>query len=164
MYTRIILVLMSLLCHQQLAIAATPLTQMELEQGLQDRAVQHHTEKGIIVCRDPQIKFNEQDWLADESHRRGGHLREHMLVDTLVNKRLLGKQESFVDQLFPHQKVDSSGVTRYNVFNTTSKCGNVPALIIEAVFDKKHKLTRYRTRYYENGGQDPTIDSDWVEE
>lgn len=163
MSTRIILVLMSLFCCQQSATAAAPLTQTELEQELQNPVVQHQTKKGTIVCRDPQIEFNEQDWLADESRRRGGHLREHMLVDTLVNKRLLGKHESFVDQLFPHQKVNGDGVTRYNVFNTSSKCGNVPALIFEAVFDKAHKLTRYRTRYYENGGQDPVVDSDWVE-
>lgn len=157
----------SLFSYQQSACGYSTLTQHELEQELQNPVVEHQTAKGVIVCRDPQIEYNEADWVTDENHRRGGHLREHMLVDTVVNKRLLSKDESFIDKLFSNQKLGldaATGLTGYSIFATTSRCGDVPSLRLDAAFDKNHKLIRYRTRYSKNGGQSPFVDSEWVEE
>lgn len=126
--------------------------------GLQP-VVQHQTKKGTIVCRDPQYKFSEQEWSSKENE---GRMREHMLVDLVTHKRLLHKQQSYVDSLFDGKRQDFDGLSRYSVFQSSGRCGNVPQLFLEAQYDKNKNLDRYRTRYYEDGGTPVSIDSQWI--
>lgn len=123
---------------------------------------QHHTKEGTIVCSEPQIKFDEQAWLTDGKRRGGGRLREHMLVDTIVNGTLLHKKRSDVDALFQGIRQDFPGFSRYSVFQLSGGCGNVPRLLIEAHYDKELNLIEYRSRYYEDGGSPASVDSNWV--
>jgi hypothetical protein len=167
MRSREILVVLALVLFPQSTTAlsipqsttASSITLLELRSAGLQPVVQHHTKKGTIVCRDPQFKFSEQEWLSKQTE---GLMREHMLVDLIVHKRLLHKQQSYVDTLFNGQRQDLQEIARYSVFAQSGRCGNVPKLVIEAVYDKQQNLIRYRTRYYEDGGSLASIDTKWI--
>jgi len=126
--------------------------------------VTHQTEKGPIVCRDPQIRFDESQWLVDVNRGRykGGALREHMLVDTILGKRLLGKTKVQLEALFPNPVVtDHHDRSAYEIFQKGYGCGSGPNLVME-VFYKDNQVSKYRTVVQEDGKSSPT-ESDWVE-
>lgn len=123
------------------AVAAS-MTDDELNKASSSNVVEHHTTKGVIICRDPQIEYSEQDWL-----RIGGPMGEHMLVDTIVGKKLLGKQRAFVDSLFKRSLIDVNGPhSLYNFYSYPYRCGNTPALRLEAIYNQKGELIKYRSR------------------
>lgn len=149
----------------QSAIASS-ISEQEIHSARLLPLAKHETKVGVIMCRNPQVEFNKQDWLSDGLTGTGGHLREHMLVDTVVNKRLLNMSKSEVDALFmvkhPHQWTPD-GVIRYDVFSgMTNKCGQAPQLLIEAFYDNHYKLKQYRSRYLEEGVNSIPVDSDWI--
>ncbi|PZM78313.1 MAG: hypothetical protein DKT66_24090 [Candidatus Melainabacteria bacterium] len=139
--------------------AETSISQKQLYECQASPLVEHNTEVGKIFCRDPQIKFNEKEWHASSERL----MPEHMLVDLLKEKTLLGKEESYVDGLFPGYRQDFQGLAQYYVHRLTSRCGNGPKVVVEVEYDKSKKVTRYRSRYYSDGGSLESIDSQWVE-
>ncbi|MBS1955234.1 MAG: hypothetical protein JST89_13695 [Cyanobacteria bacterium SZAS-4] len=147
------------------AANASSITEKEVQQARLLPLVKHETKVGVIMCRDPQVEFNQQDWLSDGRTGTGGHLREHMLVDTVVNRRLLNMPKSDVDALFMVNHPDQwtpDGVIRYEVNFNTAKCGQTPQLLIEAFYNNKYKLTQYRSRYLAEGVNSNPIDSEWI--
>jgi len=145
---------------------ASSITEQEVQQARSLPVVKHETKAGVIMCREPQVEFNQQDWLADGLTGTGGHLREHMLVDAVVNKRLLNLSKSDIDALFMVKHPDQwtpDGVIRYSVFSAmTDRCGQTPQLLIEAFFDNKYKLKQYRSRYCAEGINSTPVDSEWI--
>lgn len=127
--------------------------------------ISHETKLGTIVCRDPQIEFNESEWLTDNARGRskGGSLREHMLIDTMLNKRLLHKTKIQIDALFPSGSfkngIDSA---RYGVFRRSSGCGAGPNLVIEIVYNNEQQVVKYRVVIQEDCKPTPT-ESNWAE-
>ena len=147
------------------AAYASSITENEVQKARLMPLVKHETKVGVIMCRDPQVDFNQQDWLFDGLSGTGGHLREHMLVDAVVNKRLLRMSKSDVDALFRVKHPDQwtpDGVIRYSVNSITAKCGQAPQLLIEAFYDNKYKLKQYRSHYLEEGVNSIPIDSEWI--
>lgn len=154
-FTALVLVLTS-----QAAIAST-MTDEELTASSGSKVVEHRTAKGVIVCRDPQIEYNEKDWM-----RIGGPMGEHMLVDAIIGKKLLGKQRTFVDSLFKRSLIDVNqehSIYNFYVYGGGAKCGNIPALRLEAIYNSKGELVKYRSRYYDDAGIEAPVQSDWVE-
>jgi hypothetical protein len=155
---------LALILFSQAAFASS-ITEKEVQQARLSPLVKHATKAGAIMCRDPQVDFNQHDWLSDGLSGTGGYLREHMLVDTVVNKRLLNMSKSDVDALFMVKHPDQwtpDGVIRYSVNFTTAKCGQAPQLLIEAFYDNKYKLKQYRSRYLEQGVNSIPVDSEWI--
>jgi len=146
---------------------ASAITEDEVQRARLFPVIKHETKVGVIMCRDPQVEFNQEQWLSDGINGTGGHLREHMLVDVVVNKRLLNKTKADVDALFLVKYPDQwtpNGVIRYEVFaGSTAKCGQAPQLLVEAFYDKNYKLTKYRSRYLAEGVNSNPVDTKWVE-
>ena len=134
------------------------ITMTDVYQGVAQPVVPHNTSVGTVICRNPQVKFNEREWISFCD----GLMREHMLVDVLIHKKLLHKPRSYVDALFSGHRQDFDGISRYSVFANNARCGNAPQLYIEAVYDKHDKLSKYRSRYYQDGGTESSIDTDWI--
>lgn len=120
--------------------------------------VEHQTEKGTVVCRDPQVELDETALLKSPSRKL---IKEHMLVDILINKRLLHKDKAYVDSLLGYRQ-DLADVSHYDMIVLGRVCGNAPNLVLETVYDKDSKVTRYRSRYFKNAST-PSIDSEWIE-
>ena len=60
-------------------------TLLDIRKWSINNPVEHVTVKGTIICSDPQIPFDEKEWLANDG-RADGALREHMLVDMILGK------------------------------------------------------------------------------
>lgn len=121
--------------------------------------VEHPTEKGTVVCRDPQVEFDETALRTSPSRKT---MKEHMLVDILLHKRLLQKDKTYVDSLLGFRQDLPTG-SYYDMIRPRGRvCGNAPNLLLEVVYDKDSKLVRYRSRYYKNCNAEP-VDSQWIE-
>ncbi|HEY9677645.1 MAG TPA: hypothetical protein V6C76_06535 [Drouetiella sp.] len=142
------------------------MTEEEVRQATSSPMTKHETTAGVIVCRDPQIEFDEKAVATDNLTGSRGYLREHLLVDAIVNKTLLGKSKSSIDALFrvddPNPCVPDQ-LVQYNVAGSTyGKCGAAPQYLLQAYFGKDSKLVRYRSRYCEYGLTNPPVDSIWI--
>ncbi len=142
---------------------ASEVTWEQLRDWLEYPQIAHKTTKGTVICRDPQIEFDEKQWLVDNGHKNGGSLLEHMLVDTLQNKKLLNKTEADLAALFPSGQ--GNGLKKdemiYEV-NRGSKCGNGRRLVVEVIFDNQQRVLKYRTVNFNDVGVIET-QSDWIE-
>lgn len=143
----------------KIKVSYEKLSNIPFESSQSSPVVQHQTEKGTVVCRDPQAEFDETALRASPIRKL---MKEHMLVDIIVNKRLLNKGKADVDFLLGVPQ-DLRGVSRYELFPPRRVCGNAPQLYLEAVYNEDSKLVRYRSRYYEDGGSLSSIDSQWIE-
>lgn len=148
---------------QQYVIAATEFPWAALRASEGGPVVVHKTTKGTIMCRDPQINFDPEKCSAELKVRTfGGSLPEHMLVDMVVNKRLLGKQESYLDSVLP-SKQDIHGTTLYSISPSHQRlCGSVPFGYLQVAFDDNHAVVKYRAKHYTDPSANISVESDWV--
>lgn len=69
-----------------------------------------------------------------------------------------------MDSLFPRSLIDVNGEhSLYNFYSFPYRCGNTPALRLEAIYNSKGELIKYRSRYYDDAGVAAPVQSDWVE-
>ncbi len=163
MHRHRILSLVALAIFPQSVIAADfPWAELKASTGTP--VVVHETTKGTIMCRDPQINFDPEKCSAELKVRTfNGSLPEHMLVDMLVNKRLVGKQESYLDGVLPSKQV-IQGTTRYSISPSHQRlCGSVPFGYVEVAFDDKRKVVKYRAKYFTDPSANISVESDWVQ-
>ena len=84
-----------------------------------------------------------------------------MLVDLVVNKRILNKSKKNMDELFKAPHSQSGDNVTYAFWSTEGrKCGNMPFLSLQVELNKDLKVGRYRAVYWEDFH---TVASDWVE-
>lgn len=135
------------------------LSNIPFESSQNSPFVEYVTEKGAIVCRDPQAEFDETALRTSPLRKL---MKEHMLVDILINKRLLHKDKAYVDSLLGFRQ-DQPEASHYDMIGPRGRvCGNAPNLVLETVYDKDSKVARYRSRYFPNVST-PSVDSQWIE-
>lgn len=149
---------------QSAAASELPLAELKASEGTV--VVNHETANGTIICRDPQIHFDPKKCLLELKDRNfRGSLPEHMLVDMVVHRRLLGKQESYLDSFLPNKQIRPEGILYSMAPEHNSRvCGSTPFGCIQVLFDDNRKVVKYRARYYKDPSANVSVDSDWVQQ